>query len=1098
MRLTTVILLATFLHVSAGTFAQKITYKQKNSTIEQLFTEITRQTGYNVFYSDAKIDQNRKLNANFNDTPLEEVLKQTFKGMPVSYKIDDKNIIISKKTSTFLERLANRWAAIDVHGRVVDSENRPLPGASIKVKSTGKAVSTNAKGEFYLEKVDEGAVLVISFIGYVSKEVNAKKEMGDVVLELSDSKLDEVQVIAYGTTSQRLSTGNVSTVKAADIAKQPVNNPQLALAGRVPGLVVSQANGLPGGGVSVQIQGQNSIQNGNDPFYVIDGVPFTSQLLPNLGDVLGSSVGANYGNPFSFINPADIESIDVLKDADATAIYGSRAANGAILITTKKGRAGETKVDANLQTGFGKVTRMAKLLNTQQYLEMRKEAYSNDNVAIPTEPTPGAYDLTFWDQNRNTDWQKELIGNTAHYNDAQLTLSGGSPTVQYLVGAGYHKETTVFPTDLGNQKGSLHFNLNSTSGNQKFRFTLSGNYLLDNNRIPSIDLTSMAMKLAPNAPALLNPDGSVNWAPTSTASYTIYPHPLADLNKLYKNRTSNLIGNALLSYELVPGLNVKSTFGYTSLQTNDLKTNPSTTVPPSFRAAFPRSAEYGNNSINSWIIEPQVTFSRAVAGGHLEVLVGTTIQQSNSERQLLRGTGYNSDLVLENINAASTIISPSNTSIASVYKYNALFGRINYNWKDRYLVNITARRDGTSRFGAENRFHNFGAIGAGWIFTNESFLKNNPSFMSFGKLKASYGTTGSDQIPDYAYLSLYDDNNPPVPYSGGNALTPRNLPNPYLQWEEVRKLSVGLDLGFWNDRILMNANYFQNRSSNQLLAYTLPPSVGFENIQSNFPAKVQNTGFEFALSTTQLKLSSFSWTSNINFTIPKNKLLSFDNLSSSTYYSNRYKIGSPITIANVYHYLGVNPATGKYEFLDANGNPTYNPSNSTNNRNVMINTAQTFYGGLNNSFSYKRFNLDFLFQFVKQKGVTNQYGDGYTGFTATNEPVSVLDRWRKPGDETTIQRSFSTKFDYFFPIIYLLQSDAVYGDASYIRLKNASLSWQFPEEFTKKIHLQNARLYLQGQNLLTITHYKGIDPETRSSLSLPPLRVITLGAQITF
>ncbi|WP_172954122.1 SusC/RagA family TonB-linked outer membrane protein [Pedobacter ginsengisoli] len=349
------------MQVSAAGFAQKITLSQDKASLKQIFAEIKKQIGYDVFYQAGKVKEDKVIKANFLNTPLEQVMEKCLEGQPLSFTIDEKTVLIKEKEPTFLERLADRWAAIDVHGRVVDQEGKPLSGATVKFKGTGKSVSTNAKGEFYIEKIEEGAILVVSFIGYQNKEVTSQKEMGNIILQQSDSKLDEVQVIAYGTTTQRLSTGNISTVRAADIEKQPVTNPLLALQGRVTGVLITQNNGMSGSGVTVRIQGQNSIGKGNDPFFVIDGVPYVSQMLSTVrGGPLGGSGGADLGqggplggSPLTYINPLDIENIEVLKDADATAIYGSRAANGAILITTKKAKAGDLTIGLNMYNGWG-------------------------------------------------------------------------------------------------------------------------------------------------------------------------------------------------------------------------------------------------------------------------------------------------------------------------------------------------------------------------------------------------------------------------------------------------------------------------------------------------------------------------------------------------------------------------------------------------------------------------------------------------------------------------------------------------------------------------------------------------------------------------
>jgi len=408
MRLTTVLLIATIMQVSAGSFAQKISLNERSAPLEKIFDKIRLQSGYDFLFNRELLKTAKPVDIKIKNADIEDALAICFKGQPFTYTLEEKTIVIKAKTPTFLERLADRWAAIDVHGRVVDQEGKPLAGATVKVKGTGKSVSTNGKGEFYLEKVEEeGAILVVSFIGYVSKEVGAAKEMGNVVLELSNSKLDEVQVIAYGETTRRLSTGNISSVTAEDIAKSPVSNPLLAIAGRVPGVFIEQATGVPGSGIKITIQGQNSIANGNDPFYVIDGVPYTSQLLHPLNGIQGSS-GMRFaaaGNPLSLINPLDIERIDVLKDGDATAIYGSKAANGAILITTKKGSAGKTKLNVNIQQGWSTIATKNKLMNTDQYLHMRRQAIINDGIDMEQPP----YNFDFFKAYVNADLKLKFI-----------------------------------------------------------------------------------------------------------------------------------------------------------------------------------------------------------------------------------------------------------------------------------------------------------------------------------------------------------------------------------------------------------------------------------------------------------------------------------------------------------------------------------------------------------------------------------------------------------------------------------------------------------------------------------------------------------------
>ena len=1097
MKLIIVMMTTCLMQVTAATFAQKLTYSKKGASLEEIFKEIKKQTGYNVLYSPEKVDDTKKIDVYFKETALPEVLEKVVNGQALEYTINDKNISLKPKESTFLERLANRWASIDANGRVVDSENKPLPGASVKIKKTGKAVSTDKDGRFFLRGVEEGAILVISFIGYLPKEVSASANMGNVVLEQSLSKLDEVQVIAYGTTTQRLSTGNVTTIKADVIEKQPVNNPLLALQGRVPGLFIEQATGFAGTGVKVRIQGTNSIANGNDPLYVIDGIPFTSQLLSGGNSILDgvSGLGGVGGNPLNFINPADIESIDVLKDADATAIYGSRAANGAILITTKKGKSGDLRVIANLQNGWGNVSRKLDLLNNQQYLEMRHEALKNDGR---TTFQVNEYDLKgTWDTTRYTDWQKELIGGTAQYTDLQTSISGGNNNTTFLVGAGYHKEGNVFPGDFDDVKSSVHFNLNSSSTNSKFKLQISGSFLQDDNTLPNTDLTRSAITLVPFAPTLYNQNGSINWQPDVSGSTTFFANPMGYLYQRFKNNTDNLIGTALLSYQIIPGLDIKGSFGYNKLQSKVIYTQPPI-VPESILYGF-RNTTFSNNSIKSWSVEPQLSYTRNISKGKLELLLGSTIQQENRDAVSINASGFSSDQVMEDISAATTL--SAGYPDQRIYKYNAIFGRLNYNWDSKYVFNITARRDGSSRFGKENQFHNFGAFGAAWIFSEENIIKNNFRNLSFGKLRLSYGTTGSDQVGDYSFLGLY---NPiygiTAPYQGASTYQPNGLTNPYLQWEETKKFQAGIDLGFLKDRILVNVNYLNNRSSNQLLAKQLPLVAGFSFIASNLPATVQNKGWELGLSTLNINSEDFKWSSSFNLTLPKNKLIAYPDFENSGQ-SSTYTIGQSINSQKIFHFLGVDPATGLYKFADRNGNPTSNPLPSyypDNDAIAIINPDPEFYGGFQNTFTYKGFELDILFSFAKQIARNYLLGNNTPGFFNAgdnNLPISVLGRWQKPGDITEIQR-YTAGFDLGQYESNARNSDLVWSDASYFRLKNASLSWQLPEKWLNTIRIRSLRLYLQGQNLLTFTNYLGLDPESKSSVSLPPLRVITFGLKM--
>jgi TonB-linked SusC/RagA family outer membrane protein len=1095
MKITAFILLVGFLQVSAKSPAQeKITIKEKGASLLKIFTQINKQTGYNFLFTSEHMRNAKPVDIDVKNASLKDVLDVCFKKQQLTYIISEKIItIIAKKNDIPINSENQASPPLDIHGRVVDENGKPVPGVTVSVKGAKKQTITDDNGEFSFSGVDPNAVLTFSSVNMEAFEltVGGKTEIL-AKLTTKTSQLDEVQIIAYGQTTKRFQTGNVTTVKGEDIQKQPVSNPLLALQGRVPGLLVTQTSGIAGGGVTVRIGGQNSIRNGNEPLYVIDGVPYPSLLLNPDGPLVN-------GSPLNYINPIDIESMEVLKDADATAIYGSRAANGAILITTKKGKVGKTKIDINLQQGWGKVTRKVDMLNTQQYLEMRHEAIANDGVSI------GDYDYDLngtWDTTRYTDWQKELIGGTAGYTKINAAASGGTSTIQYVVGGTYDKQTSVFPGSFSDRKGSLHFNLNSSSINQRFHLQLSANYMFDDNKLPSLDLTQQAIVLEPVAPSLYNSDGTLNWAPGASGSST-WSNPLIWTSyKDYRNTTKNLVSSALLGYTILPGLEIRSSFGYTNMQTDSYLPLPLESFKPEKRATSQRQALYHYRTLNSWIIEPQVTYKKTVYKGKLEALIGSSIQYNSNSAMDLRGSGYTSDLVMEDIRSAAAV-SATSTS-AAVYKYNAVFGRINYNLMDKYIINLTARRDGSSRFGGNNRFHNFGSVGAAWIFSQEQFFQQAIHFISYAKLRASYGTTGNDHIGDYGYLSLYGPiSNIDVPYQNIPGLNVFRISNPELEWEETRKLQTGIELGFIKDRILLTATYVRNRSSNQLISYALPTVTGFSEMTQNFPALIQNTSWELSLSSVNIKSKnkSLSWTTNINLTIPHNKLVSFPNIEKSSYADGfgGVVVGQPLGVIKTFHGLGVDPATGSYMAADKTGSAVSYP-NFPDDYNVLINTLPRFYGGVENTLTYQSFQVDFLFQFVRQMGAKSLFYYNDNGAPGTfypvssNQPVTVLDRWQKPGDNKPIAR-FNT--DYSIDPYLAVGSDLGYSfDASYIRLKNVSVSWQIPAVWIQKAHLQSGRIYFQGQNLATITNYTGLDPENQTLTALPPLRVWVFGVQI--
>lgn len=1110
MRLTSFLLLAACLHVAAKSNSQSVTFSGEKVPLKKVFSVVEKQTGFFVFYNREMLNGANSVTINAKEMVLSDFLTLLFKDQPLNFRIEGKTIVLSRKSLekiAAVETIVKKTASIPVTGRVTDTSGAPLAGASVKVKGTSKGTNTNATGEFTIE-AQPGDILVISFVGYQQQEVRVSGNNILAVLKAAVSALDEVVTIAYGTSTRRLSTGNISSITSKQIENKPIQNVLLALQGEVPGIVVNQSTGFANSGIQVQIQGLNSIGKSNDPLYVVDGVPYNAQMLPTINavggyssplpDGGGSGGAGTIGNPLSFISPQDIESVSILKDADATAIYGSRAANGAILITTKKPKAGVSKVSVNLQQGFGKYGKFLKMLNREQYLQMRRDAYYGTDGLTNTSPEFATqYDLNgTWDTTRYTDWQKELLGGTASYTNGQVSLTGGNNYNQYILSAGYHRETTVYPVDnLSDQKATFHVGFNHSGVNGRFKAQFTANYQRDNNRLPVIDLTTNAVTLSPIAPALYKADGTLNWAPDANGNST-WTNPITNLNSKAYSKTTNLVSNLLLSYHLFKGMELSSNFGFTNMVVNELRTNPIIRNAPEFRASRTGSSYFNNGKIDSWNIEPQLNYRNVISKGKLDILLGTTFQEKNLNQALVFASNYSNDLLLEDLNSAGNIVS-SGTAI-STYRYNALFTRIGYNWDGKYIINLSGRRDGSSRFGANNSYNNFWSISGGWIFSEENFLKGRTSWLSFGKLRSSYGTTGNDGIGDYAFLNSYRTlSNVSTSYQGITALTAGGIPNPNLQWEENRKLDVGIDLGLLHDRIVVKGDYYRNRSSNQLLNYSLPNITGASSYTMNLPATVQNEGWEFAINATISKSKYFLWKTNFNISSVNNKLISFPDLATSSYFTSLL-IGKPIGGTHLFKYADVNTQTGLYEFYTADGHLTSSPDYS-NDRTEYVTYLTRFSGGISNDLTYKNFNLSFLFQFAKKDAPIYNIilpGSFASSSGQGNQPEYILDYWQQAGQSATFQKVSSKYADANISNAYynaMYNSTFGFQDASFIRLKNVSISYSFPSDWISKYGVRDGRLFVNAQNVFTLSHYKGVDPEASNPRALPPLRVITFG-----
>ena len=1081
---------------------EQINIKFNNLTLEKALKAIENKAKVRFVFNDSHIKPNMKVDGVFNGT-LEKVISQLLTPYKLEFDFIDNQYVIlqhsrgNKIVAAELPVGVNQNGFVQ-SGVVADEKGRPLAGVVVSVPKAGNVVQTDETGHFMIGIIDDPYTLEFRYLGYkTSHEKSARNRVLRVSLVPDQSNLDEVVVIGYGTTTRRNNTGSTVTIKSEEIMNTPSANFLNALQGRASGVQIVQSNGLPGSPMKITIRGQNSlITSGstidrNAPLVVVDGVPYlTDAINGTVGNGLnGANAPLGGASPLNLINPMDIESVDILKDADATAIYGSRAANGVIMITTKKGKAGRTQVDGLFRHGVAKVSHFVSTLNTDQYLAMRRTGFKNAASQYTTPELSNAFDLTKWDQTAYTDFQKLLIGNTAKTSDANLSISGGDQRTNFRVSGTFHKEGNVFIGDQGYDRSAVNFNLQHKSANERFNLGFSAIYATDNNDVSLLDQTSIAYNLPPNYP-LYNADGSLYW---SGINYGVPANPLAQLNQFVSNKGSNLIGNLNLSYRIWKGLSFKSNFGYGKSDMDQKRLTPKTALDPGLATSLSNSL-FAYNVNNTYSIEPQLDYTTSLYKGTLSAMIGSTWQHSVSKQpSYISASDFSSDEFLENIGSAKTVSISRSTS---EYKYSSIFGRLNYNWAGKYILNGSFRRDGSSRFAQNSRFGNFGSIGAAWIISEESFLKSVP-ILSFAKLRTSYGWVGNDKIADYGYFDSYRSKS--YVYNGIPSLVPARLANNLFRWESTAKFEAALELGLLDDRLSLITAFYRNRSGNQLVSQKVSSQTGWDSYQANFPAVVENKGWEFTLSTKNIQQNDFRWRTDFNISLNRNKLIEFPGIRSSAYASTLV-VGHPMNPLYTYEYTGFDQATGLPGFKDFNGDGKISTGlvdYELGDRYLAGTTLPKYFGGITNTLNYRNFTLDFLFQFVKQKGrgiLSNSWsppGYGMTNFAA----VPLLDYINQgnPG-QVQVAADFTDAYNAWSNYTY---SSAQIVDASFIRLKNVSLSYDIKGSLVERLKFRNLRLQVQAHNLFTITDYLGFDPESQG-LSLPPLRTVVGTLQFTF
>jgi TonB-linked SusC/RagA family outer membrane protein len=1066
---------------------QTITLSVKNATIETVLAQLKKQTGISFFYDKEILKLVGKVTVQVQKSDLKTVLNLCLKDTPVEYSVVGNIVILvnkkaKKNADGSPELMESLFSQNDIHGTVYSSRGERLNGATVIIKRSHQGTTTKASGAFELRNVRTNDTLHVSYIGYAPLDVPVALQTEFVVmLKETNNELDAVEVQAYGVTTKRLAIGEISQVNARELERQPVSNPLLALKGIVPGVLITPTSGYSNAPVKVEIRGRSSIDptSVSDPLYVIDGVPL---IQPSIGFQQSSYQNGSTGlqqagitfsggqSPLSNLNMHDIESITVLKDAASTAMYGSRAGNGVIIITTKKGKAGKTIFDVSANQTINHVIGHYNMLNTSQYQQMRREALHNDGL-VPSVST--APDLVLWDPNRDVDWQK-VLWKSARSTSVDASLSGGSELTTFRISGQYSKLKDVSPlTDNNSNKtANISFNLNHRSLDQKLSVDLAASY--GYNTAAQINLYGITT-LSPNLPPIYDDNGNLNYAAWNAAnigiSYPFYGLLMPSVSG------SNLLNSSLkVGYQLLNGLNINLQLGYNmGLNDNSLTTTIASQNPLNNPTA---QVYFGNSKTTGWAITPQIDYTRILGKGKLSVLLGGNLNNAVANGLTTLAFGYTSDQLTRSVNNAPLLNSLQNYAQS---KYVDVHGSINYIWENKYIIELSGNRDGSSNFGPGKQFGTFGVAGLSWIASEEKWVKSAlPSWVSLLRLKGSYGTTGNYPNVAYQYLSQWANTaggTPMYSYNGVLPQVPIHAVNQEYRWESNKELNSAIDFGFLNDRINLHAAIYRRRTNNQLAQLPTPLFTGFATVQGNSQASVQNTGLEASLSASLMSHSDFSWSVRMNFSRNKNKLLDFPGIEFTSYYATQ-KIGESLNNVYLYHYKGIDPQTGQrsFEDFDKNGiilQGNSQPGSNGDDRWVAIDLSPKLESSMLNQFRYKEFRLEVQLTYKKFTAASpyNQTG----GALNANIPVDVFeDHWQKPGDISANPRftTNATGTDSNFAA-----SDGAYTNGSYLRLQNVALYYTLRDKLTRRLGMQSMSFIISMQNMITVSNYPGIDPE---------------------
>jgi len=1036
------ILVSLLLFNTAGVFSQeqKISIEARGQSLEKTLKSIEDQIPYTFVYNASLVDVSQPVDLVLENEDLSAGLTRLLTEKKIRYSFKDNHIILNPEE---IQEATMQQTPVTLKGKIIDVNGNPLIGVNVYIKGTTTGTISSFNGEFSIT-AEVGQVLVFSYVGFEDKEVIVQDERAlEITMTEETEVLEEVVVIGYGSESRALLSSSVGSVNAEDLVEAPTATVSGALQGRTAGIQVVQNSGTPGAGITVRVRGTSSINAGSEPLYVIDGVPMITRDMSQL------SFSGQGVNTISDLNPNDIESISILKDASATAIYGARGSNGVVLITTKKGKLNQNTINFNANYGFQQVVKKVDLLNASEFMEMKNNASINDGglpiysqEAIDNPPV-------------DTDWLDEVF-RTAPIQNYDLSFSGGNEKTRYYIsGSWFDQEGIVLGTDFSKISGRVNLDQKIS---EKFSITTNlGVTRSVNNRKEGDQSLNGPVPNALSLPAIYpvyNDDDTYSEAGP-------YANPVSianeQINEAYSFRT---LGNISLNYEFIDGLSLTSRYGYDFVNYREHSYDPATTR---------QGAKYNGLGLESTSEAIKTLFSNVLkydfdAGlNQFSILAGVEFEQEKESLTYMRAQEYTSP-VLEYMASAASPIETSNNSYYR-YKLNSYISRLRVNRDNKYLLTLSARYDGSSKFGPNNKYGFFPSGDLAWRVSQEDFFPTGP--VSDLKLRASYGLTGNDFIPSLLFLDLYS---PSAFYRGLPGISISQIPNPNLKWESTAQANLGLDLGFFSNRLTLNLDFYQKLTSDLLLARPIPTSTGFSSITDNI-GKLKNEGVEINLTSDNFT-GEFNWTTSMNIAFNKNEVVELYNnqpVDIASRGENRLEVEEPIGIFYGWNSLGVDPSTGNIVFEDVFEDGIID----SRDRTKIGDPNPLFTGGLNNRLAWKGLSLTFFFQFSYGNDIyngTRVYLESMKG--SDNQFATVLDRWTEPGDITDIPRATNSDRNE-----NNRHSSRFVEDGSYLKLKNLRLGYSLPSSITNRLKINRMEVYAVAQNIWVLTNYSGMDPE---------------------